>query len=79
MSFVSPSTGADKLSKVEIDCNKPWEGFGITSLKELAAGMAKGDMLVFDGTKLAIISPSSIGTQLMTHDFGNLPTWEYPP
>lgn len=79
MSFVSPTTTASKISEVEIDCDKPWAGMGITNLKELAAAMAKGAMLFFDGTKLVKISPSSIGSILTTHDLGNDPTWEYPP
>lgn len=79
MSFVSPTVTASKISEVDIDCDKPWEAFGITSLKELAAAMAKGDMLFFGGAALVKISPSSIGSILTTHDFGNDPTWEYPP
>lgn len=53
--------------------------YGITELKELAAGMQCGDMLYYDGARLNIVSPSYIGTQLMTHDMGNPPTFEYPP
>jgi len=53
--------------------------YGIENVKELAAGMVKGDVLYHNGTKLAIISPSSIGTNFMTHDVGADPTWEYPP
>lgn len=53
--------------------------YGIDNVKELAAGMAKGDLLVFDGTKLAIIPSDSIGMNLIGNDPGNLPTWGYPP
>jgi len=56
-----------------------YEAYGITNLKELAAGMAKGDLAMSDGTVLAIISPGSIGTNLITHEFGNVLTWGYPP
>jgi len=79
MSFVSPTTAANKLSEIEIDCDKPWAGMGITNLKELATAMTKGDMLFSDGTRLIKISPGSIGSILTTHDLGNNPTWEYPP
>lgn len=79
MSFVSPTVTASKISEVDIDCDKPWVGFGITNLKELAATMTKGDMLFFDSTRLVKISPGSIGSILTTHDWGNDPTWEYPP
>lgn len=53
--------------------------YGISQLKQLAAGMAKGDMLYSDGTILAKISPSSIGTNLIAQDPGNPPVWGYPP
>ena len=79
MSFVSPTYPTTKLSEVEIDCDKDWAFFGITSLKELAAGMAKGDLVYFGGTKLVKIIPGSVGTQLITHDVGNPPTFGYPP
>lgn len=79
MSFVSPSVGITKLSEMEIDADKVWEAFGITNLKELAAGMSKADMLFFDGVRLVKITPGPIGTILTTNDMGNDPTWEYPP
>ena len=79
MSFVSPTYSASKISQVDIDCDKNWLIKGITSLKELAAGMAKGDTVFFDGTELVIINPGSIGSQLITHDAGNPPTFGYPP
>lgn len=53
--------------------------YGITEVKELAAAMNKGDMLVSDGTNLAIVTPSFVGTNLVAKDPGNLPVWEYPP
>jgi hypothetical protein len=53
--------------------------YGITNLKELAAGMTKGDLFVHNGTILARISPGAIGTNLMSHDFGFMLTWEFPP
>jgi len=68
-----------KLSELPIDADKDWETFGITNMKELAAGMNKGDLAISDGAKLAVLTPGSIGTNLITHDWGNLPTWGYPP
>ena len=68
-----------KLSELPIDVDKAWLAFGITDLKELAAGMNKGDMAISDGTNLIIISPGSIGTNLIAHDWGNMLTFEYPP
>jgi hypothetical protein len=53
--------------------------YGITNLKELALGMTKGDLFVHNGTILARISPGAIGSELMSHDFGFMLTWEFPP
>jgi len=84
MSFKGPggallTTPALAISQLFIDDDKVWLAFGITDLKELAAGMNKGDMAVSDGTNLIIISPGSIGTNLIAHDWGNMLTFEYPP
>jgi len=53
--------------------------YGMTNVKELAAGMVKGDVLFCNGTILAKLSPGSIGTEVMSHDWGADPTFEYPP
>ncbi len=66
-----------RLSQLIIDTDKDWEGKGITKLKQVAEGMARGDTAFFDGTKLIRIIPGSIGSMLTTHDFGNDPTWSY--
>jgi hypothetical protein len=66
-----------KLSELTIDADKPWEARGITNVKEVTAGMTKGDLAFFDGTRLAKITPGPIGTMFTTHDFGNDPTWSY--
>jgi len=68
-----------KLSQLGIDADKDWAVMGITNIKEAAAGMTKGDLLFFDGTRLVRSSPGSIGSMLTTHDFGADPTWTYPP
>jgi len=68
-----------KLSELEIDADKNWEGFGVTELKELDPAMAKGDMVFQNGAKLQKIIPGSVGTMLTTHNVGNNPTWEYGP
>ena len=77
--FCSPGEWISKWSQVVIDADKSWESFGITNLKELAEAMTKGNMIFFDGTRLVKISPGSIGTNLISHDWGNDPTWGYPP
>jgi hypothetical protein len=77
MSFISPSVTGTKLSEYEINADKDWQDFGITNVQQLAAGMAKGDMLFFDGTRLVKITPGPIGSMLTTHDMGNDPYWSY--
>jgi hypothetical protein len=67
------------LSALEIDVNKDWQGMSITKVKELVSGMQKGDLLFFDGNRLAKSTPGPIGTVLTGHDIGADPTWEYPP
>jgi len=68
-----------KLSELEIDADKNWEGFGITELKELDSAMARGEVVINNGTRIQKIIPGSVGTMLMAHDIGNNPTWEYGP
>ncbi len=68
----------NNLANLEIDADKDWQGLSITNIKELASGMQKGDLLFFDGTRLAKSTPGTIGTVLTGHDIGADPTWEYP-
>lgn len=79
MGFSSPGEWISKWSQVDIDADKSWQDFGTMDLKELVATMTKGDMIFFDGTRLVRISPGSIGMCLIAHDWGNDPTWGYPP
>ncbi len=66
-----------KLSELVIDADKLWSDKGISNVKEIADGMAKGDMVFSDGVKLVKITPGSIGTMLTCHDSGNNLTWSY--
>ena len=68
-----------KLSELVIDGDKDWRGNGITNLKQVTAGMDEGDMAFKGINVMERSSPGSIGTVLTTHDFGNDPTWTYPP
>ena len=76
--LVLPKT-VGTLSALEIDIDKDWQGFGITNLKELAAGTYKGDILVHDGTKIVKLSPGSIGDEFTSGGSGHLTTWKAPP
>jgi hypothetical protein len=66
-----------KLSELTIDTDKLWAAKGISSVKEVAEGMTKGDMVFSDGVRLTKITPGPIGTMLTAHDFGNDLTWSY--
>ena len=67
------------LSQLEIDSDKDWQGFGVTNLKELAAGMHKGDILINDGIRIVKVSPGSIGDEFTSSGSGHLTTWKAPP
>lgn len=71
--------GARRLSELVIDTDKDWATSGITNVKELAATMAKGDILFSGGTHLIKLPSGPIGACLTTHDFGADPSWTYPP
>jgi len=77
--LVGPGGGIKSLSELIIDGDKDWLGFGITNLKELAAGMAKGDLLVQDGSLLAKASPGDIGDGFTSLGPGHMPGWQPPP
>jgi hypothetical protein len=62
-----------------VDADKDWQGHGLVNVKEVAAGMEKGDMVFHDGERMAKLASGPIGSMLTTHDFGHNPTWSYAP
>ncbi len=74
MSFVDVG-GISKLSQLTIDADKPWVTRGISNIKEIVAGMATGDMIYHDGTKLVKITPGVIGSELITKGPTHPPEW----
>jgi hypothetical protein len=76
--LVLPKTAAT-LSALEIDVDKDWQGFGITNLKGLAAGMQKGDVLSHDGTRMVKLPPINIGDELTSGGASQMPSWQAPP
>lgn len=79
MSLLIVAKGVSALSQLEIDADKDWQGFGVTNLKELAAGMHKGDVLIHDGTRMVKLSPGSIGDEFTSDGSGHFTTWKAPP
>ena len=67
--------GVTKLSQLSIDANKDWNLKGITNVKELAAGMQKGDFFVHDGTKIIRLPASTANLVLTSNGPLQLPSW----
>ncbi len=61
--------GTTKLSRLEIDADKDWGGYGITNLKQVAAGMGKGDIIYQDVGLVALLNKLSptygVGTSFL--------------
>jgi len=82
MSFIKkPAAAVSALSGLTIDADKVWENLGvqmgISNIKEVAAGMAEGDMIYHDGTKIVKITPGAVGTGFKTKGVGHNPIWSF--
>ena len=72
--------GITRLSELEIDADKDWEGHGVFNLKELTPGMGKGDVLQRgDSGVLEKFSPGTIGFELTSNGPGQELEWKAPP
>jgi len=72
--------GITRLSELDIDADKDWEGYGVFNLKELVPGMGQGDMLQRgDSGVLEKFSPGSIGFELTSNGPGHEVEWKAPP
>lgn len=67
--------GISKISELEIDADKDWQGRGISNLKEVAAGMATGDIAQHDGARLVKLPPGLANYVLTSEGPGKLVTW----
>jgi hypothetical protein len=75
--FQTPMAGGiSKLSELIIDADKVWADKGISSVKELAAGMVKGDFLVHDGTRIIRLPPGIANTVLTSGGALTIPSWQ---
>ena len=70
--------GITKLSELDIDCDKDWNGKAILNISGAAAGMQKGGVLVHDGSVLVVVVPGSIGHGFTDGGPGHTPSWEEP-
>ena len=65
--------GAARLSELLIDTDKDMGGFGLTNIKEVAAGMAVGDTIFHDGAGIQKLSPGPLNSALVTRGPGHDP------
>ncbi len=72
-----PLAGINKLSQLGIDVDKDWNSKGITNIKELAASMTTGDLLVRGaGGILVRLPPDTANLVLTSGGPGVLPSWQ---
>jgi len=69
------AVGAKRLSELDIDVDKDFQVKGITNIKQVAASMAKGDLVVKDTAILVRIQTGPDGYVLTSRGPGKLPIW----
>jgi len=67
--------GIRRLSELEIDANKDWQGKGITNLARIAAGMGIGHVVQHDGSILQTLAPGSLNYVMTSQGPGHLVVW----
>lgn len=67
--------GIDKLSQLLIDADKDWNTRGITNIKQVAALMSKGDIVVRDTNVLVRLAAGPDGYVLTSAGLGTIPAW----
>ena len=70
--------GITMLSELTIDADKDWQVMGISNIREVAAAMTRGDMILSNGGVIDALNPGSISTILITQGLGNPPIWGHP-
>lgn len=69
--------GIAKLSQLIIDGDKDWAGKGVTNIKQLAAGMVGGSIIVKGlGGILENLPPGILSRVLTSNGLGALPSWQ---
>ncbi|MFC1903206.1 hypothetical protein ACFLX4_03980, partial [Chloroflexota bacterium] len=67
--------GIRRLSELEIDANKDWQGKGITNLARIAAGMDIGHTAQHNGSMLETLAPGSFNYVMTSQGAGHLIVW----
>jgi len=76
MSLLIEIKGITRLSELEIDADKDWQGRGIINLKQLAALMSKGDIVVRGDSVLVRLPAGPDGYVLTSAGPGKMPSWQ---
>lgn len=75
MSLLVVKKGITKLSQIQIDCDKDWGGKGITNIRQIAEGMAKGHILQHNGQILEALTPGPSNNVLTSAGPGQKVVW----
>ncbi|MBA7708076.1 hypothetical protein ES703_116963 [subsurface metagenome] len=67
--------GITKISELEIDADKDWQGKGISNIKEIAEAMAIGHITQHNGTKLVKLPPGASSLVLTSQGPGKVVVW----
>lgn len=73
--LIRPAAGITKLSELIIDADKNWAAKGISNIKEVAAGMAHGDVPFRGSTSISKLTAAAAGNFLQTCGPGRAPWW----
>lgn len=73
--FQTPTTGIDRISQLIIDADKDWQTRGITNIKQVAALMSRGDLIVRNDSILARIQAGPLSYVLTSRGPGKKATW----
>jgi hypothetical protein len=65
MSILVRAKGITKLSQLQIDGDKDWNGKGITNIKHIAEGMTKGHIMQHNGQVLETL-PAEVAANVLT-------------
>lgn len=75
MSLMVVAKGITKLSQLQIDTDKDWGGKGITNIRQIADGMAKGHVIQHNGLVLESLPPGSANNVLTSAGPGQKVVW----
>jgi hypothetical protein len=67
--------GITKLSELLIDADKDWNVKGITNIKQVAAAMSRGDLVVRGDTVIVRLAAGGDGYVLTSEGPGKMPSW----